>query len=153
VLLTNLANRVQPLIRYDLGDSVTLFGDACPCGNARPSLLVEGRCDDTLHLRDPLRHLVHLSPMALATVVEERADVHRFQLRQTAPSAIELRVETAGSRDGQAQGDKAMSALRGFLAQQGLPNIRLRLDPSPPQCDPHSGKLRQVICDAPQMRH
>lgn len=31
VLLTNLANRVQPLIRYDLGDSVTLLDRPCQC--------------------------------------------------------------------------------------------------------------------------
>ena len=29
VLLTNLANLVQPLIRYDLGDSVTLLEGWC----------------------------------------------------------------------------------------------------------------------------
>ena len=33
VLITNLANRVQPVIRYDLGDSVLLRPDPCPCGN------------------------------------------------------------------------------------------------------------------------
>ena len=29
VLLTNLANRVQPIIRYDLGDSVVIEPDPC----------------------------------------------------------------------------------------------------------------------------
>ncbi len=37
VLLTNLANRVQPIIRYDLGDSVTARPDPCPCGNPLPA--------------------------------------------------------------------------------------------------------------------
>jgi phenylacetate-coenzyme A ligase PaaK-like adenylate-forming protein len=153
VLLTNLANRAQPLIRYDLGDSVTLFSDPCPCGNPRPSLLVEGRCDDTLHLRDPSRHVVRLSPMALATAVEERADVHRFQLRQVAPAAIELRVDTAGVPAADAACDKAMSALRNYLEGQGLPNVRLRFDPAPPQPDAPSGKLRQVVCAMHETRH
>jgi len=153
VLLTNLANRVQPLIRYDLGDGVTLFADACPCGNPRPSLMVEGRCDDTLQLRDPSRHVVRLSPMALATAVEERADVHRFQLRQVAPAAIELRVDTAGVPAAHTACDKAMSALRSYLETQGLPNVRLRLDPAPPQPDAPSGKLRQVVCAMHETRH
>jgi phenylacetate-CoA ligase len=30
--LINLANRVQPLIRYDLGDRATVSPEACPCG-------------------------------------------------------------------------------------------------------------------------
>ena len=40
VLLTNLANRVQPLIRYDLGDSVLARPDPCPCGNPLPAIRV-----------------------------------------------------------------------------------------------------------------
>ena len=35
-LLTNLANHVQPLIRYDLGDRVTLHREPCACGSALP---------------------------------------------------------------------------------------------------------------------
>ena len=33
VLLINLTNRVQPLIRYDLGDRATVSPEACPCGS------------------------------------------------------------------------------------------------------------------------
>ena len=44
-LLTNLANRVQPLIRYDLGDRVRLLPTACACGSSRPLIEVEGRVD------------------------------------------------------------------------------------------------------------
>lgn len=36
VLLTNLANRVQPIVRYDLGDSVIERPDPCPCGSPLP---------------------------------------------------------------------------------------------------------------------
>jgi phenylacetate-coenzyme A ligase PaaK-like adenylate-forming protein len=52
-LLTNLANHVQPLIRYDLGDRVTLQPLACECGSRLPVIDVLGRDDDTLHLRPP----------------------------------------------------------------------------------------------------
>ena len=39
-LLTNLANRVQPLIRYDLGDRVRFAPEACECGSALPVMAV-----------------------------------------------------------------------------------------------------------------
>jgi phenylacetate-coenzyme A ligase PaaK-like adenylate-forming protein len=45
-LLTNLANRVQPIVRYDLGDSVTEIPGPCPCGSPLPPIQVEGRRDD-----------------------------------------------------------------------------------------------------------
>ena len=36
VLLTNLANRTQPLLRYRLGDSLRVLPDACACGSRLP---------------------------------------------------------------------------------------------------------------------
>ena len=52
VLLTNLANRVQPLIRYDLGDSITLGAARCSCGSPFPTVRVEGRSDEILRLTE-----------------------------------------------------------------------------------------------------
>ena len=51
VLLTNLANRIQPIIRYDLGDSVVVKPEPCACGSPLPAIHVEGRKDDVLALR------------------------------------------------------------------------------------------------------
>lgn len=42
VLLTNLANRVQPILRYDLGDRVLARPDPCPCGSPLPAIRVRG---------------------------------------------------------------------------------------------------------------
>src|SRR5262249_39932579 len=42
VLLTNLANRVQPIIRYDLGDSITVSAAPCACGSPHPAIRAEG---------------------------------------------------------------------------------------------------------------
>jgi phenylacetate-CoA ligase len=145
VLLTNLANRVQPLIRYRLGDSVTVHPDDCPCGNHRPSFTVEGRCDDTLQFPNAAGAVVHLSPMAITTALEEGADVHRFQLRQTAPDALELRLDVGLSVDPAALRAASLEALRRYLASQGL-SVRLSVSDAEPAIDPRSGKLRQVVC-------
>ena len=48
VLVTNLANRVQPLIRYNLGDRVQLAAGPCACGSPFPTLRVEGRSGGVL---------------------------------------------------------------------------------------------------------
>lgn len=46
LLLTNLYNLTQPLIRYDLVDAVTICDDPCPCGCAhRRITAVNGRID------------------------------------------------------------------------------------------------------------
>jgi phenylacetate-CoA ligase len=149
VLLTNLANHVQPIIRYDLGDSITVHTEPCPCGNARMSVQVQGRCDDSLRLRDPRGRWVHLSPMALSTALEEGSDLHCFQMRQTAADAIELRLDLSHEAEPRRKQRLALSVLRQFLSEQGLPQVHLHFDPALPAVEPHSGKLRQVIAQAP----
>ena len=54
-LLTNLANRTQPLLRYRLDDRVRVLPARCPCGSAFTAIEVQGRSGDTLTLRDARR--------------------------------------------------------------------------------------------------
>ncbi len=141
VLLTNLANFVQPVIRYDLGDRVRMLAAPCACGSPLPALHVEGRSDDVLSLRATDGSSVTLPPLALTTVVEEAAHVHRFQVVQVARDALSLRLP-AGERGA---ADAALGALRTYLAAQGLAQVRVRLDAAEPVANARDGKLRQVV--------
>jgi phenylacetate-coenzyme A ligase PaaK-like adenylate-forming protein len=145
VLLTNLANRVQPLIRYDLGDSVVARLEPCSCGSPLPAIRVEGRCDDVVSLCAPDNSIVRLLPLALSTVVEEAAHVHRFQIVQTAADRLMLRFDPCVDNGRQAAWRAAEAALRCYLDQQSLPNVRVGLDRLRPQADRRSGKLKQVM--------
>jgi len=93
VLLTNLANRVQPIIRYDLGDSVLAKPDPCPCSSPLPAIRVTGRRDDVLRLVAADGNTVSVLPLAIGSVVDETPGVHRSQLIQTGPASIRLRLE------------------------------------------------------------
>ncbi len=149
VLLTNLANRVQPVIRYDLGDSVMANPGPCTCGSPLPAIRVEGRRDDIVSLRAPDGHRVQLLPLALTTVIEDAVRVHRFQLVQTGADQLQLRL---GIEDGPAKHaawHAASKALRAYLLRQSLPNVHVALDAHDPVPDPRSGKLREVIVTAP----
>lgn len=48
VLLTNLANKICPIIRFEITDRIILHKEPCACGNSRPWLTLEGRTDDIL---------------------------------------------------------------------------------------------------------
>ena len=48
LLITDLANRAMPLIRYDIGDVGRLLPGPCPCGRGTPVVRVEGRVQDSL---------------------------------------------------------------------------------------------------------
>lgn len=141
VLLTNLANRIAPIIRYDLGDSVRLHAQPCACGNARPTLEVQGRCDDLLRLRDAAGDDIVISPLALTTALEEGAGVYHFQVQQTAARQVALRLAPP---DAGAAG-RAVDVLRRFLGARGLPDVQVELDAAAPQAESRSGKRRRVI--------
>lgn len=147
VLITNLANRVQPVIRYDLGDCVTLLEAPCPCGARQPALRVEGRRDDVLEL--PARGIgrIRVLPLAIETVLEEEAGIQRFQLTQTAPDVLKLRVDVGKScatRQRPATLRAATRALAAYLERQGVAAVKVECEAGAPDADPVSGKLRRV---------
>jgi phenylacetate-coenzyme A ligase PaaK-like adenylate-forming protein len=148
-LLTNLANRVQPVIRYDLGDSIVYDAEPCACGAPFPALRVEGRSDDVLTFATASGRRVELLPLALTTIVEEHAGAYRFQLVQAAPDALHVRLETAPGESPEAAWRRVERALRGYLDAQGLAGVALRRDPAPLEPGPRTGKLRRVLAACP----
>jgi phenylacetate-coenzyme A ligase PaaK-like adenylate-forming protein len=140
-LLTNLANRVQPLIRYDIGDSITLLPERCPCGSAMPAIAVHGRCDDVLALAGRHGRDVKLLPLALATVLEDEALVSDFQLVQTGSRRLSLRLGAAE----RPRAGPACAALRAFLQRHDVAGVRIEVADGPPQREGASGKLRRVV--------
>jgi phenylacetate-coenzyme A ligase PaaK-like adenylate-forming protein len=144
-LLTNLVNRVQPLIRVDIGDSIASDPEPCDCGAPFPTLRVEGRCDDVLALTDVNGRRVELLPLALTTVVEEHAGAHQFQIVQTAPDVLNIRLQTPRGTSAAPLWHKMEHALRRYLDAQDLPAVQLRFEPGPLVRGERSGKLRRVL--------
>ena len=91
LLVTNLYNRVQPLLRLEVTDLVTLDPDPCPCGRTLVrAAAIHGRSDDVLSLpaRDGGRVAVHPLQFALLT---RDPQVREFQVVQDGP-ALHIRV-------------------------------------------------------------
>jgi len=148
VLVTNLANQVQPVIRYDLGDSVVLRSDPCACGSPLPVIEVAGRREDVLTLTDAAGQPVRLLPLALEAVVEQATDAHPIQVVHTA-GALRVRLPPLPRGDRGAVFTSVSAALLAWLDRQGLPNVVVELDADEAAIDPASGKLRRVIVAEP----
>lgn len=145
VLLTNLANRVQPIIRYDLGDSVLARPDPCPCGNPLPAIRVQGRRDDVLRLQATTGRTVSLPPLAVGSVLDETPGVHRSQIVQIGPRSVLLRLDVPPDVPQEQVWDDAISNLVSYLAAQELTDIKIVRAAEAPERSPTSGKYRQVI--------
>ena len=145
VLVTNLANHVQPLIRYELGDSVVIAAEPCSCGSPLPTVTPEGRTDEILKMPGAHGDNVTILPMAIATVVEETPGVLRYQILQTAPSALAVRLDPTSDADIEQVGTRVRQRLEEFLRTQGAATVSIELAPQRPQPHPRNGKLRHVL--------
>jgi phenylacetate-CoA ligase len=79
VLLTNLINYAQPLIRYELTDSVVESPLPNPAGRPWRCLLsVDGRTADILYLRGPDGAIVQVHPSVLGSAVAPIAEIGEY---------------------------------------------------------------------------
>jgi phenylacetate-coenzyme A ligase PaaK-like adenylate-forming protein len=144
LLVTNLANYVQPIIRYELGDSVTMLPGRCECGSPFPHFRVEGRTDEILSVPAADGTQIKLLPLALETVLEETPGLRRFQLIQTAPRRLSLRLEAEPSAEAATVWSAAEAQLRRYLAERGLVDIAIEHSAQAPRPNARGGKLRHV---------
>lgn len=146
VLLTNLANRLQPIIRYDLGDSIRVLPEPCACGSPLPVVEVQGRSDDVIALDAPGGGTVAIVPLALEAVVEGELGAVPFQVVAAGPRELRLCLRRGGESAPSTRAREACRrALRGYLAGQGLPDVRVIDDPREPAIDARTGKLRRIV--------
>jgi len=143
VLLSNLANRVQPILRYDLGDAVLVRPDACPCGRPGPAIRVQGRAADLLTFPAPSGQ-VSCAPLVLATALEAVPGLELFQIVQSAPAALSIRLLPAPGTEADALWQQVETRLRWLLDRHGLDHVDLHRAAEPPQ---HSkgGKVRAIM--------
>ena len=90
LLVTNLANRVVPLIRFEVSDVASVESEPCACGRrSRRITTLHGRADDVLYLPGAERE-VAVHPLQFDVVTADRA-VREFQVVQQGPRLL-LRV-------------------------------------------------------------
>jgi phenylacetate-CoA ligase len=134
VLLTNLHNRTQPLIRYELTDRFTRHPDGPGHGHLRAT--VDGRADDTFRYGG-----VTLDPLVVRTVMVRTPAALEYQVRQTS-RGIDVAVVASGRLDHAA----LAAALGGSLRAAGLadPQVHVRQVPDIAR-HPETGKARRFI--------
>lgn len=66
LVATTLYREASPVVRYRLGDIVTVTETACPCGRSMPALTCHGRTDDMLIVRG-----VNVFPSAVEDVLSD----------------------------------------------------------------------------------
>jgi phenylacetate-CoA ligase len=109
VVVTDLSNRVFPVIRYKLGDRARLRTEACPCGITLPLMgSPAGRANEVLRLPD---HKTLVS--GLNNAFWDRPDAARqYQIHQRADYSIVLRVIPGEALDYRVVTDQVAEMIR-----------------------------------------
>ena len=133
-LVTNLHNRTQPLIRYELTDRFIPHPPDPRTGSVRAT--VEGRADDVFHYAD-----VAVDPLVVRTVMVRTPAALEYQVRQTA-RGIDVEIVT----EGELNPPVLAAALAQSLRAAGLADPRVRVrEVTDIARHPETGKARRFI--------
>lgn len=139
VLVTDMGDRVFPIVRYRLGDRGRSLPGKCPCGRPYPLMdTVHGRMADYIYLEKG-----KLSGEGWTMNFEHCIDaVHGFQIHQHADRSVTLRVIL--NKSNPAAKDQVAAVAAKMQAQLGCYPLSIEYV----DVIPHDrGKLRYIISD------
>ncbi len=141
-LISNLANRIQPILRYDIGDSVLVRPDPCPCGNPLPAIRVQGRTADLLTFTTERGEQVAIP--ALMFEIVDTPGIELFQIVQTARTRLRVRLRLTPGADAERVWQAARAEIARVLAQRQLGHVTAERAAELPEQSP-GGKFRAVL--------
>lgn len=150
ILVTNLVNHVQPFIRYEIPDCISIATTPCRCGSHLPRIdRIEGRASEVFWVQDRNGPRM-LSGALFHNAVDALRMAREWQAIQQETNRIDIRLVLDGEMDISCQGLSQL--LRCNLLQMGLPpevQPEVTLVPAI-ACDPRTGKRRRMISRAAQ---
>ena len=139
IVITDLTNRVFPLIRYRIGDLGTLMDGVCACGISLPRMAQpDGRPTDMLRLPGG-RSMGH---RLLGMFGAHPEAVRQFQIHQQSDYSIVVRVVEGDPPDARVHIEKAIDVLRRRI--DGAAPVTIEYVDSLPYT---RGKVKYVISD------
>jgi phenylacetate-coenzyme A ligase PaaK-like adenylate-forming protein len=143
LLVTNLYNLAEPLIRYEVTDQLVVLPEPCPCGVATRRIdHVLGRADDIFTYSGGIR--VH--PLTLRAPLGRHRHMVEYQVIQT-ERGVRVRFCANGPVDQSELSTTIATGLRGC----GLPDPEVTLEQVPELSRQVSGKLKRFVPRAPAM--
>jgi putative adenylate-forming enzyme len=150
MLVTNLINRVQPIIRYEMNDLIEL-GGPCRCGSRfRTIAKVLGRQDDVFEFRTDDGTPRPVFPDVISRWITTASyAIREFRVVQNAEGDVDVLVEPEAQADADAVRQAVEERVQSELAALGIHNVvlvRCGAVPLPPD----RAKLRRFVKQRPR---
>ena len=142
IIVTDLLNRAQPMIRYRLGDVGAIDPEPCPCGRPFPLLKsLLGRSNDVIRTKDGL-----VSIYSFASAFSAHQAIRQYQIHQLPDYSLLLKVVPS-------RPDVRLEDLAGALAElshefHGSLPVSAELVPLIPHV---RGKQKSVVSHLPEL--
>jgi putative adenylate-forming enzyme len=124
MIVTNLYNQTQPLIRYELNDLVVM-GEACKCGSGFRTIdSVIGRDDDVLYFRLSDHTLGHVFPDVMSRwIITASDEIEEYVVEQPQPGCASVSLELSDSAAGEDVASAVSASIKRGLEEHGfVPN-------------------------------
>jgi phenylacetate-coenzyme A ligase PaaK-like adenylate-forming protein len=119
ILLTNLLNRVLPLIRYEISDIATVVSAPCPCGRPYARVTaIDGRREDYMTLRALDGGAIRIHAGRLRAPLAGVPGLRQFQVA-TGAERITLRLSVRDDADPEAVRRSVAELARSVLRNMG----------------------------------
>jgi phenylacetate-coenzyme A ligase PaaK-like adenylate-forming protein len=145
VLVTNLTNCIQPVIRYEIEDVAGYADRSCECGLPFPTLLsVQGRKSDFLYFQKPNKEYEKFHPYRFRIPLYYMHELFQYQIVQTARN--ELTFLYVSQKDAINIESRLLETLEEALRKAGLESrvvLKLRRVETIPRNE-RSGKFQIV---------
>lgn len=144
MLVTNLMNAVQPIIRYRVDDCVILHDDTCECGLPFPYVDILGRTDDMPTFKGE-NGPVRLSPIVFLDAVCDMEGISIFQFIQPDPETLTMRVRYLESADKKELHAAIEGSVKEHLRSHGLKGVSFSVEEAEPLRAARGKKMKTYI--------
>lgn len=139
ILITDLSNYVQPIIRYRLDDSVRIHKN-CACGNSLPYMDIHGREALILEFGG---HSIKFTNFSF--LLEDRLGTLAVQVIKKSDHLMELRSTIPVSEGREEYLKKAVDILTEYLKDDGCTDFEVTMSMEDPVRNKRGGKLPSYV--------
>ena len=157
ILVTNLLNTTQPIIRYRVDDSLTITGEACPCGRPTPVVQINGRSADMIWLKKPAangkeEYVAHPA-LTFEVLMHKSNGMAQFQLVHEKQNELRLSFVPKPGCAAESVASEVRGVMDRFFHQEGLAgSVRVRIDSAHVIERTGSQMVRSVLSKVPVPR-
>lgn len=144
VLLTNLLNYVQPIIRYELSDRITLH-NGCPCGCKDDWVEIEGRSNDVIILNDVLIPSISISIVMDNASTSGLSNYKNYQMTISRNKYIVIKLDYYKDVNKDKVNEEVTNKLNELFNSYGITDITYEFEEGFPEITTRTGKRKRII--------